>query len=82
MTTIDGVDEVVLNLYGHFHLRGLHILADYLDATLDTLIFVGEVLKPVCSEFLQHIYVLLRQCQYCLGLEGDSVTHVTALPTG
>ena len=82
MTAIDGVNQVILNLNGHLHLRCLHILADHLDATLNTLILILEVLQPVGSKLLQGSHVLLWQCEHSLGLEWDGVTHVATLPAG
>ena len=80
MTAIDGIDKVVLNLNGYLHLWCFHILADYLDAALDTFIFISEVLEPVSSKFLESSYIFLWKGQYSLGLERNGIAHVATLP--
>ena len=41
---------------------------------------VGEVFLPVGHEFLQCLDILLGECEHGLGLEGDGIAHVAALP--
>ena len=82
MATIDGINEVVLYFNGHFHLRGFHILSNKLYASLDMTELIDEVFLPVGHEFLQCLDVLLGECEHGLGLEGDGITHVAALPAG
>ena len=81
MAAVDGTDEIVLNLDGYLCRRRSHILDDDLDALwLYNLILVVEGLLPVLSHFLEGIDILFRQRQHRLGLEGDCVAHVAAVP--
>ena len=81
MTSIDSVNQVVLNLYRNLCLRCLHLLDNHLDTLgLNELELVVESLFPVLSQFLHGSDVLLGQGEDGLGLEGDSVTHVSTVP--
>ena len=82
MTAVDGIDEVVLNLYGHFHLRRRHVFGKEFDAAFDVLVLIDEVSFPVVHHFLQGSDVLLRQGQHHFGLERDGVAHVATVPAG
>ena len=82
MTSIDGADEVVLNLHGHLHLRCLHILGIELNTGLNTLVFVDKVSFPVIYQLFQGLHVLLRQREHHLSLEWDGIAHVTTVPAG
>ena len=77
----DGIYEIVLNLGGHLFLRSVHILDDDLDALwLDKFELVVERILPVGSHLFQCSDVLFGQGQHGLGLEGDGVAHVAAIP--
>ena len=80
MTCIDGVNEVVLNLYRNLHLRRLYLLGIELNAALYALIFIGEVFLPRFHQFLQGSNVFFRQRQYDLRLERYGVAHVSSVP--
>ena len=81
VTSVDGIDEVILDLYRHLLLGCLHLFYDDLDALwFDEFELVIERLFPVGGDFLQGSDILLRQRQHSLSLEGDGVTHITTIP--
>ena len=81
MTGVDGVNQVILNLYRNLCLGCLHLFHDNLDTLrLNELELIIERLFPVLSQFLHRSHILLGQGEDCLSLEGDSVTHVATVP--
>ena len=56
MAGIDGVDEVVLNLNGHFRLGCLHILADYLYEKLESLDKGGSEVISLTAVTMHVVY--------------------------
>ena len=81
MTAVDGIHQVVLNLYGYLFGRSIHLLNNHLDALrFDELELVVKRLFPVVGNLLQGSDILLGQCQHHLSLEGNSITHITTIP--
>ena len=81
MTAVDGIHQIVLNLYGNLFGRSSHLLDNHLDALwFDEFELVVECLLPVVGNLLQDSDILLGQCQHDLSLEGNSITHVTTIP--
>src|SRR3712207_5063977 len=82
MASINGVDQVVLYLHGHFRSRCSHILGKEFYATLNGLELIFKVILPISDHFFQRLNVLLRQRQHHFGLERNGIAHVAAVPTG
>ena len=83
MAGIDGIDDVVLDFYGQLRLRRFCRFAEHLDALrLDEFEFIIEGGLPFVDHFLECIDILLGQGDDGLGLEGNGVAHVAAMPAG
>ena len=77
----DGINQVVLNLYGHFLGGCGYILYENFDPLwLNQFELVVEGLFPVFGHFFQRGNILLGQRQHGLGLEGNGVAHVATVP--
>ena len=80
MNGIDGIHEVVLNLYRHLHLRGLDVFGKELDTVLNALVFVDECVAPVIHHLLESLHIFFWQCEHHLCLEGNGIAHIAAMP--
>ena len=82
MASVDGVEQIVLNLLGHLSCRRFNVLNEELYVLFDGAILVVEQSAPLGYGFLQSLNVLLRQCEHSLALERYGVAHVAAVPCG
>src|SRR3712207_9436925 len=57
MASINGVDQVVLYLHGHFRSRCSHILGKEFYATLNGLELIFKVILPISDHFFQRLNV-------------------------
>ena len=80
MASIDGIDEVVLNLLRNKCCRLVDILNEELDVVLDGLKLILDGNALLLNHLLQWLNLCLWQCQNNFCLERNGIAHVAAVP--
>ena len=80
MATIDGVHEIVLNLFRHQCSRFVNILAEELHVALDGLELILDSQTLLLYHLFQCLYICLWQCEYHFGMRRNGIAHVAAFP--